>query len=703
MGILPGTGGACCTAAMESTDAESRKAGDVPSEAPVPVWVPSPEEAQEANVERFRAWLAAERGVRAADYHELHAWSARSPEGFWGALWDYFAVEAATPGRTVLEARTMPGASWFPGATLNYVSQVLRAPDREGVAIIDAAEPGGTPDSGDTGEPGGATREVTWAELRRQVGAVAHALRSLGVGRGDRVVGYLPNIAEAAVAFLATASLGAIWSSCGQDYSAAAAAARLGQLDPVVLITADGYRYGGKAHDRRGSVAQLRDELGSLRATIVVSRLGLPLDELGGATGWDEAAAGDFAPDPVPVPFDHPLWVLFSSGTTGKPKGIVHGHGGVLLEHLKQVAFHLDLKEGEVYFWYTSPSWMMWNFQVAGLLIGATIVCYDGNPAYPGPDALWALAARHRVVALGTSPAYLQASEKAGVRPAARYDLSRLRVLGVTGSVLPPGSYHWAAREVGPRVQVVSTSGGTDVVSAFIGGAPTVPVYPGEISVPCLGVALDSFAPDGTSLRDEVGELVITRPLPSMPVGFWNDPSGERYRAAYFDTFPGVWRHGDWITITGRGTIVVHGRSDSTLNRNGVRMGSADIYQVVEQFPEVREALVIGAEQPGGGYWMPLFVALAEEAQLTDDLVRRICAAIKTQASPRHVPDEIVAVPGIPHTRTGKKLEVPIKRLLQGAAPGDVLDSQSVDDASLLDVFARMGKERMGKEHTEQP
>jgi len=699
---------------MESTDAESRKAGGAPSEAPAPVWVPSPEEAREANVERFRAWLAAERGVRAADYHGLHTWSAASPEEFWGALWDYFAVEAATPGRTVLESRTMPGASWFPGATLNYVSQVLRAPGREGVAVIDAAEPVGAGEPGDTGAGGTArsggaeTREVTWAELRRQVGAVARTLRSLGVGEGDRVVGYLPNIAEAAIAFLATASLGAIWSSCGQDYSAAAAAARLGQLDPAVLITADGYRYGGKVHDRREAVADLRAELGSLRATIVVSRLGLPLDELGGVTGWDAAAAGDFDPAsqntasqdtawPVPVPFDHPLWVLFSSGTTGKPKGIVHGHGGVLLEHLKQIAFHLDLKEGEAYFWYTSPSWMMWNFQVAGLLIGATIVCYDGNPAHPGPDALWELAARHRVVALGTSPAYLQASEKAGVRPAAQHDLSRLRVLGVTGSVLPPGSYHWAAREVGPRVQVVSTSGGTDVVSAFIGGAPTVPVYPGEISVPCLGVALDSFAPDGTSLRDEVGELVITAPLPSMPVGFWNDPSGERYRAAYFDAFPGVWRHGDWITLTGRGTIVVHGRSDSTLNRNGVRMGSADIYQVVEQFPEVREALVIGAEQPGGGYWMPLFVALAEDAELTDDLVRRICAAIKAQASPRHVPDEIVAVPGIPHTRTGKKLEVPIKRLLQGAAPGDVLDSQSVDDASLLDVFARLGKERTQK------
>jgi acetoacetyl-CoA synthetase len=689
---------------METTDAESRNTDDVRSEAPTPVWIPSSKDTQDANIERFRAWLAG-REVRVADYRELHAWSVESPEGFWGAVWDYFDVQAATPAQTVLESRQMPGAAWFPGATLNYVSQVLRDPERSGVAIIDSAESDGDKVSS-------ADRVVTWAELRRQVGAVAHTLRGLGVGQGDRVVGYLPNIAEAAIAFLATASLGAVWSSCGQDYSAAAAIARLGQLDPVVLITADGYRYGGKAHDKRAAVAELRASLGSLRATIVVPRLGLDIagigdvgeagkvSGVGGETSdanvmtWEAASEGEFAAEPVAVPFDYPLWVLFSSGTTGKPKGIVHGHGGVLLEHLKQAAFHLDLKEGEPYFWYTSPSWMMWNFQIAGLLVGATIVCYDGNPAHPEPGALWELAARHRVVALGTSPAYLQATEKAGVRPAAQYDLARLRVLGVTGSVLPPGSYYWAAQEVGPRVQVVSTSGGTDVVSAFIGAAPTVPVYPGEISAPCLGVALDSFGADGESVRDEVGELVITAPLPSMPVSFWNDPDGARYKAAYFDTFPGVWRHGDWITITGRGTIVVHGRSDSTLNRNGVRMGSADIYQVVEQFPEIREALVIGAEEAGGGYWMPLFVAMADEARLTEELTERIRAAIRTQASPRHVPDDIVAVPAIPHTRTGKKLEVPIKRLLQGAAPADVVDSQSVDDAALLDIFARLGQER---------
>ncbi|HEV3173611.1 MAG TPA: acetoacetate--CoA ligase [Actinocrinis sp.] len=680
---------------METTDAQSRKPDDVHGGAPAPVWTPSPTDVEGANVERFRARLAG-RGVHVADYRELHAWSAREPEAFWGELWDFFSIEAATPGRTVLESREMPGASWFPGATLNYVSQVLRPAQRSGVAIIDAAEPGGDDDNAATAA---ADRTVSWAELRRQVGAVAHTLRGLGVGQGDRVVGYLPNIPEAVVAFLATASLGAIWSSCGQDYSAAAAAARLGQLDPMVLIAADGYRYGGKAHDKRSSVAELRESLGSLQATIVVPRLGLDLESagLGDAITWDAAAQGEDTVEPVAVPFDHPLWVLFSSGTTGKPKGIVHGHGGVLLEHLKQIAFHLNLKEDEPYFWYTSPSWMMWNFQVAGLLVGATIVCYDGSPSHPGPGTLWELAARHRVVALGTSPAYLQATEKAGVRPAAQYDLSRLRVLGVTGSVLPAASYHWAAREVGPRVQVVSTSGGTDVVSAFIGGAPTVPVYPGEISVPCLGVALDAFGPGGESVRDEVGELVITAPLPSMPVFFWNDPDGARYRAAYFDTYPGVWRHGDWITITGRGTIVVHGRSDSTLNRNGIRMGSADIYQVVEQFPEVREALVIGAEEPGGGYWMPLFVALADGARLTDELADRIRAAIRTQASPRHVPDEIIAVAGIPHTRTGKKLEVPIKRLLQGAAPGDVLDSQSVDDATLLEVFAQLGKARAAR------
>ncbi|MFJ9743768.1 acetoacetate--CoA ligase, partial [Streptomyces sp. NPDC101166] len=381
-------------------------------------------------------------------------------------------------------------------------------------------------------------------------------------------------------------------------------------------------------------------------------------------------------------------WVLYSSGTTGKPKGIVHGHGGVLLEHLKAVALQSDIGPDDTFFWYTSPSWMMWNFQVAGLLVGATIVCYDGSPAAPTPDALWRLAARTRATVLGTSPGYVLACAKAGSVPRTDHDLSALRLVGITGSSLPPSSSLWLRDNVGERVPVASISGGTDVVSAFIGGVRTVPVWPGELSAPYLGVALDAWDEQGNPVRDEVGELVITKPMPSMPVSFWNDADGSRYRDAYFEMFPGVWRHGDWITITGHGSIVVHGRSDSTLNRQGIRMGSADIYQAVERIPEIAEALVIGAEQPDGGYWMPLFVVLTPGVELTDELRGRINATIRAEVSPRHVPDEIIAAPGIPHTRTGKKLEVPIKKLFQGAEAATVVAPTAVDVPELLDWYA---------------
>ncbi|QUQ68549.1 acetoacetate--CoA ligase [Kutzneria sp. CA-103260] len=636
-----------------------------------PVWIPSQAAVDGSNVERYRRWLSVHEGPDLPDYAALHAWSVAEPARFWGSLWEYFDI-LATPYDEVLASAEMPGARWFTGSALNYVDQVFRHV-REGTAVID--EP----------EPGGAGRRLSWSELRRQVAAVANTLRGLGVERGDRVVGYLPNIAEAVVAFLATASLGAIWSSCGQDYSAPAAVSRLGQLTPKVLITADGYRYNGKAQDRREAITLLRNEIPSLTATIMVSRLGL---DLPGVTPW--SVDGDHPLTVEPVPFDHPLWVLFSSGTTGKPKGIVHGHGGVVLEHVKQVSLHLDLRAEDTFLWYTSPSWMMWNFQVAGLLVGATIVCHDGNPGFPTPGALWDLAQRLEVTILGTSPAYLQASEKAGVHPS----LPKLRTLGATGSVVPPTAYRWVATELGSEVALASTSGGTDVVTAFAGAVPTAPIWAGEISVPCLGVALEAWDAQGRSVVDEVGELVVTQPMPSMPLSFWDDPGGHRYHDAYFAHYPGVWRHGDWITITGRGTVAVHGRSDSTLNRNGVRMGSADIYAVVEKLPEIAESLVIGAEQPDGGYWMPLFVVPANGIELTDELVEKIKAAIRRDASPRHVPDDIIAVRGIPHTRTGKKLEVPVKRLLQGAEVADVVDPQSVDDASLLDVFADLSSRR---------
>ncbi|WP_239377247.1 acetoacetate--CoA ligase [Frankia sp. Cj5] len=648
------------------------------------VWKPTPRTIEQARITQFTTWLSRERGVDVGgDYHRLWAWSVENTETFWAAVWDYFDVEHAQAPTPVLTNTRMPGAQWFPGAQLNYVNQILRHARADRPALIDHSEPGGI-----------GVRECSWAELLRQVAAVAATLRGMGVQPGDRVVGYLPHVAETVIAFLATASIGAIWSVCGQDYAAAAVAARLGQLDPVVLVTADGYRYGGKDHDRRAEVDVLRGSLPTLRHTIVIPRLGLAHSLSEQVASWATASAGNHPLKPTPVPFDQPLWVLFSSGTTGRPKGIVHGHGGVLLEHLKSAALHLDLGPEDTYFWYTSPSWMMWNFQVAGLLVGSTIVCYDGNPTYPGPDALWELAARHRVTVLGTSPAHVQACQKAGVHPAAEHDLTRLRLLGATGSTVPATAYQWAHQQVGSDVQFASTTGGTDVVTGFAGGARTVPVWPAEISAPCLGVALDAWDEKGRSVRDEVGELVVTRPMPSMPLSFWGDADGSRYHGAYFDVYPGVWRHGDWITITSRGTIIVHGRSDSTLNRNGVRMGSADIHHAVEQLPEIIEALVIGAEQPDGTYWMPLFVELADGAQLDQELTARIRAAIRDNVSPRHLPDEIIHAPGVPHTRTGKKLEIPIKRLLQGAAIDAVADPATIDRPELLDWY--IGRRRPG-------
>ena len=639
-----------------------------------PIWTPGPEVLRSCRIRDFTDRLAA-RGVPVGEgYRELWQWSVTDLDGFWEAVREYFDVRFSAPATAVLAQERMPGAVWFPGARLNYVDQVFRGRDPGGTAIVQVGE-----------DDGGAARSWTWADLRREVAGFAATLTRLGVGSGDRVVGYLPDVAEAIIAFLGTASVGAIWSCAGQDYAAPGAVNRFAQLEPTVLVVADGYRHGGKDHDRREAAAAVLAGLPTVRATVIVDRHGLHVDEDLGWITWREATAdaGELL-DTAQVPFDHPLWVLFSSGTTGMPKGIVHGHGGVVLEHLKGLALQLDVGPTDTYLWYTSPSWMMWNYRGAGLLVGATIVCYDGSPFHPGPDGLWALAERLGITVLGTSPGYLLACEKAGVEPGRDRDLAGLRVLGVTGSTLPAGSYVWARDHVGADVQVASITGGTDVVSAFAGEAPTLPVWAGELSTACLGVALDAFDADGASVRDAVGELVVTRPMPSMPVGFWDDPDGVRYREAYFDVYPGVWRHGDWVTITSRGTVRMHGRSDSTLNRNGVRMGSADIYQAVEQVPEVLESLVIGAELPDGGYWMPLYVTLAPGVELDDGLRARIVAAIREHASPRHVPDEIILAPGVPHTRTGKKLEVPIKRMIQGADAASVVDPRVVDDPAVL-------------------
>ncbi len=646
--------------------------------APVPLWEPPQELLDTARLTKFQGFLRTTRGLSLDGYDELWQWSVTELEEFWAAIWEFFGLDEVSGYDAVLGDESMPGATWFPGAHVNFAGYLLAQGADGDTAIVSADE-------------SGSVSELTWQDLRSQAAALSATLTGLGVESGDVVAGYVPNIAEAVVAFLATASLGATWSSVGQDYAPSAVVDRFAQLRPKVLFTADGYRFNGREHDRVAAVDEIRAGLDTIEHVVMIRRLTSDLS--GDWLWWDDAVAGSASRPPVAVPFDHPLWVLFSSGTTGLPKGLVHGHGGFLVETLKQLLLHWDLRGDDRLFWYTSPSWVMWNLQLSALVTGGSILCYDGSPTHPDPSTLWRLVADHGVTFFGTSPGYLQASASAGLRPSTELDLSRLRAMGSTGSPLAPYLHRWARDEVGD-LPLWSMSGGTDIAGAFVGGAPTVPIWPGEISVRCLGVALEAWDENGRPVYDEVGELVVHRPMPSMPIHLWNDPGRTRYTESYFSTFPGAWRQGDWITITDRGSVVIHGRSDSTLNRNGVRMGSADIYAAVETVPEVTEALVIGAEQPDGSYWMPLFVVLDEGLTLDEALVGRIRSAIREKASPRHVPDEVIAVPGIPHTRTGKKLEVPVKRILQGAPPERVANPDAVDDASLLRPFVDLAAER---------
>ena len=649
-----------------------------------PSWTPDPTAAAGSRIARFTEFAAARTGTSHPHYPSLWQWSVRDLAGFWSAVWDFFDLRSSAPYDGVLDDAPMPGTRWFPGARLNYAEHALRA-RRPQPAVVSVAEDG-------------TTTRTSRDELRRQVGSLAGWMRRNGVTAGDRVVGYLPNTVHAAVAFLAAASIGAVWSACGQDYGAPGAAARFAQLEPVLLFAADGYRWNGREHDRRAAADELLDALPTVRHTVRVPCLGLPTPPAHGGprasgwSGWAEVTGGTEEPVFEQLPFDAPLWVLFSSGTTGTPKGIVHGHGGVLLDHHRLLGLHLDLGPDDRFLWYTTTNWMMWNLVVSGLLVGATPVLYDGSPNHPGPQRLWELAAEHRATVLGVSPGYLLGSAKADLEPGRDLDLSALRILGSTGAPLPAQPYHWVREHVGQRVQVASLSGGTDIVSGFAGSAPTTPVWAGELSAPLLGVALEAWDAHGRPVTDEVGELVVTRPLPSMPLYFWNDPDGSRYREAYFGTYPGVWRHGDWMTRTSHGSVVISGRSDSTLNRQGVRIGSADVYAVVDEVPGIRESLVIGAELADGGYWMPLFVVMETGHELTDALRARISAALRTRASPRHVPDAILAVPAVPHTRTGKKLEVPVKRLLQGASTSEVVSREAVDDFEALAYFTRFAQ-----------
>jgi acetoacetyl-CoA synthetase len=629
---------------------------------PTLLWEPPAELVERAVMTRYMR----ERGL--GSYEELWRWSVTDLDGFWGSIWDFFGVQGTYD--QVLADRRMPGAVWFPGAEVNYAAHLFRGKDADATAIVHASELR-------------ELSELSWGELREQAARIAAGLRALGVERGDRVAAYMPNIPETVAAFLATASLGATWSSCSPDFGPRSVIDRFAQIEPKVLLAVDGYRYNGRDFDRRETVDRIAAETGGR-----VVRLGY-LD----GTGWDEGFEQPGELTFERVPFDHPLWVLYSSGTTGLPKAIVQGQGGILLEHLKKLHLHVDAQAGDRVFWFTTTGWMMWNFLVSGLLTEAAIVLYDGSPGQPDMGVLWDLAENAGVTTFGTSAAYIAACMKAGVEPGAGRDLSALRAVGSTGSPLSPEGFRWVYDHVGEDTWLFSTSGGTDLCTAFVGGCPIVPVYEGELQARSLGASVEAWDPDGKPLIGEVGELVITEPMPSMPLYLWNDPDGERYRESYFDMYPGIWRHGDWIEITERGTAIITGRSDSTINRGGIRMGTAEIYRAVLAIDEVTDALVVDISREGEDY-MPLFVVLREGAELDDDLRRAIRTRIRDDCSPRHVPDDIVAVTEVPRTLSGKVLELPVKRILMGTPPEKAASRDSLQNPAALDFFVSWAERR---------
>jgi acetoacetyl-CoA synthetase len=665
------------------------------------LWQPPDALKRTSTLRAYMRWLEERKGLRFDSYAPLWEWSVAQVEQFWESIWEFFELRASAPYTRVLAERRMPGAQWFSGARLNYAEHVFRNASSARPAIVFQSET----------QP---LVEISWAELEHQVAAVAAALRAMGVGRGDRVVAYLPNIPAAAIAFLACASLGAVWSSCSPDMGSASVVDRFKQIEPKVLFAVDGYRYGGKPFDRRAVVAELQQAMPTLERLILVPYLDPAADAAGfsNAVSWDELNTQPPRGYPTlsalafeQVPFDQPLWVLYSSGTTGLPKPIVQGHGGILLEHLKSLALHLDLKPDDRFFWFSTTGWMMWNFLVGGLLVGCTILLFDGSPAVsrrregqPDLGALWAFAERTGMTFFGASAAYIGACMKAAIEPGASYDLSRLRGMGSTGSPLSVDGFQWVYEHVKRDVWLASISGGTDLCTAFVAGCPLLPVYAGEIQCRCLGAAVYALDESGAPVDDQVGELAITEPMPSMPLFFWNDPEGRRYRESYFEMYPGIWRHGDWMKVTPRGGVIIYGRSDATINRMGIRMGTSELYRVVENIPEVLDSLVVDLEYMGRPSYMPLFVVLKPGIALDDTLRLRINDTIRAALSARHVPNEIFAIPEVPRTLSGKKLELPVKKILLGAPPEKVANPDSMSNphtiAYFVDLAARLNEDR---------
>lgn len=640
------------------------------------LWEPSAEFRQQTNMTAYMNWLAETRGLKFADYAALQRWSVADLEAFWQSIWDYYRVQSSTPAARVLSSHAMPGAQWFAGASLNFAEHIFRGRSDERPALLAADE---------QRDP----HELSWADLEAQVASVAAYLRDLGVAPGDRVVAYLPNIPEALIAFLAASAIGAVWSSCSPDFGTNSVVDRFQQIAPKVLIAVDGYGYNGKTIDRVTELGQLQGALPSLERILLIDhRGGVGRCKLPGVDAWGQVLAKSAGPLYFEsLPFDHPLWVLYSSGTTGIPKAITHSHGGALLEQLKHLGLHCDVKPGDRFFWYSTTGWVMWNIGLSVLLLGAVPVIYDGNPGYPDQNRLWAMAERARLTHFGTGAAYLIACMKAGLRPGSDFDLKSLRVMGSTGSPLPEEAFEWVYRSVKPDLWLLSMSGGTDIASAFVGGCPLLPVHAGEIQCALLGVDVRALDEAGNTLVDEVGEMVVMEPMPSMPIYFWNDADDRRYRESYFEDYPGRWRHGDWMRVSAQGTIQILGRSDSTLNRGGVRIGTSEVYRGVELVEAVADSLAVSIELPGGGHYLPLFVQLKPGLALTADIKTAINQSLRTNFSPRHVPDAIFQIDEVPYTLTGKKLEMPVKKILMGVAPEKAANRDAMKNPASLDYF----------------
>jgi acetoacetyl-CoA synthetase len=638
---------------------------------PQPLWEPSRDRIERATITRYRHWLEQNRGLNLGSYEDLWRWSVEELEQFWSSIAEFFNVRFSEPPKGVLRSREMPGAEWFPGARCSYAEHIFRNKDPEAVALRHASE---------VRELG----EWSWGRLREHTAQIAAGLRELGVCEGDRVAAYLPNIAETVAAFLACASLGAIWSSAAPEFGARSVIDRFGQIEPKVLLAIDGYRYGGRDFDRRKVVQEIAASSPSLVRCVTLGYLD--------GSGWEPSFLGSGELEFAQLAFDHPLWVLYSSGTTGLPKPIVHGQGGILLEQLKKSHLHLDAQPDDRLFWFSTTGWMMWNFLVGVLLSDASIVLFDGNPGHPDLGTLWDVAQRTGTTCFGTSAAFISSCMKARLEPAAGREMPNLRAVGSTGSPLAPEGFRWIYDHLGPDIWLFSTSGGTDVCTAFVGGVPTLPVWEGELQGRALGCAVEAWDEEGKALVGEVGELVITEPMPSMPIYFWGDGDGSRYRESYFSMFPGVWRHGDWIEITSRGTAIIYGRSDSTINRGGVRIGTSEIYRAVLAVPEVVDALVLDLPREGTEGWMPLFVVLRDGVKLDDQLVATIKRRIREEISPRHVPDEVRQIAEVPRTLSGKVLEVPVKRILMGTPPEQAASRESLANPGALDYFAELSR-----------